>query len=310
MKRFILKTFSILFPLIIIAFVMEILLRNIPNDYLYKKHYLDKHSSEIETLVLGNSHAFYGLNPEFFSSKTYNASHPSESLYYDYEILKKYQSNLKNLKTIVLPISYFSLFYRMEGSIENWRVKFYNIYYDINSSNKLADNSEVLGFKLDINCKRLLSYYVLGDPQISCSKLGYGLGYSSKNAVDLIKTGQVAVNRHTIENINAVEFQFILQENVQILKSIISWAEANNVHVLILTLPAYKTYTDHLNMTQLNTTIKTTQEICDEYSNCSYENFLTSSNFVAADFYNADHLSDVGAKKISIIVNQKILELK
>ena len=91
MKRFVIKTIYISLPILVVAILMEILLRNTPNDYLFKKQYLDKHSSEIETLILGSSHSFYGFNPEYFSSNTFNASHISQSLNYDFEILKKYQ---------------------------------------------------------------------------------------------------------------------------------------------------------------------------------------------------------------------------
>ncbi len=68
MKRFVIKTIYISLPILVVAILMEILLRNTPNDYLFKKQYLDKHSSEIETLILGSSHSFYGFNPEYFVS--------------------------------------------------------------------------------------------------------------------------------------------------------------------------------------------------------------------------------------------------
>ena len=71
MRKFITKTIYISLPIIVIAIIMEILLRNIPNDYLFKKKYLDEYSSEIETLILGSSHSLYGFNPEYFTSKTF-----------------------------------------------------------------------------------------------------------------------------------------------------------------------------------------------------------------------------------------------
>jgi len=89
MSKFIIRTLLFSLPVLALFIVMEILLRQIPNDYLLKKKYLDNHSKEIETLILGSSHSFYGINPLYFSNNTFNASHISQSLDYDFAILKK-----------------------------------------------------------------------------------------------------------------------------------------------------------------------------------------------------------------------------
>ena len=221
MKQFLTKVILISLPILFGAIFMEFLLRNIPNDYLFKKQYLDKNSSEIETLILGSSHSFYGFNPEYFSSNTFNASHISQSLNYDFEILKKYQNQFNNLKTIILPISYFTLFGKLEAGSESWRVKNYIIYYDLNSSKSLIDYSEVLSNRINVNIKRIASYYVLGNSTISCTDLGWGTSFNSKNARDLAETGKTAAKRHTREDINSDKYQQIFQENIFILESIV-----------------------------------------------------------------------------------------
>jgi len=310
MKRFVIKTIYISLPILVVAILMEILLRNTPNDYLFKKQYLDKHSSEIEILILGSSHSFYGFNPEYFSSNTFNASHISQSLNYDFEILKKYQDQFKNLKTIILPISYFTLFGKLEAGSESWRVKNYIIYYDLNSSKSLIDYSEVLSNRINVNIKRIASYYVLGNSTISCTDLGWGMSYNSKNARDLAETGKTASKRHTREDINSDKYQQIFQENIFILESIIQWSNKNNVKILLLTPPAFKTYRQNLNQEQLKITINTTSDICSKYDNCIYDNLLSDTNFVATDFYDADHLSEIGAKKLSVLINERINKWK
>lgn len=310
MKQFLIKVTIISLPILFGALFMEFLLRNTPNDYLFKKQYLDKNSAEIETLILGSSHSFYGFNPEYFSSNTFNASHISQSLNYDYEILKKYKDQFKNLKTIILPISYFTLFGKLEAGSESWRVKNYIIYYDLNSSKSLTDYSEVLSNRIDVNIKRIVSYYVLGNSTISCTKLGWGTNYNSQNARDLIASGKTAAQRHTIDNVNSDKYQEIFNENRLILNSIIKWCAKNNVNVLLLTPPAFETYRQNLNQEQLKITVNTTRNICSKYDNCIYYNLLSDTNFVATDFYDADHLSEIGAKKLSVLINQKIVEWK
>ena len=75
-----------------------------------------------------------------------------------YKILEKYQDRFKNLKTIIVDISYFSLYATLETGPEQWRAKNYNIYYDIPTS-KATNNFEILTNKLDINYSRMKSYY-------------------------------------------------------------------------------------------------------------------------------------------------------
>jgi hypothetical protein len=308
MKQFLIKATLFSLPLLFGAIFMEFLIRNIPNDYLFKRQYLDNNSAEIETLILGSSHSFYGFNPEYFSSNTFNASHVSQSLNYDYEILKKYQDKFENLKTIILPISYLTLFGKLED-VGSWRVKNYIIYYGLNSSNSLVDYSEVFSNRVDVNIDRIVSYYLLGNSTISCTDLGWGTSYNSKNAIDLDETGKTAAKRHT-NDIHSFKYKEIFNDNILILKEIIQWSKDNDVKVLLLTPPAFHTYRQYLNHEQLRVTVNTASDICSKYENCKYYNLLADKNFIAIDFFDADHLSDIGAKKLSVLINGKINDWK
>lgn len=312
MRKFITKTAFFLLPFLGVALSMEILLRNIPNNYSFKKEYLDKHSNEIETLILGSSHSFYGCNPDFFSSRTFNAAHVSQSLNYDYEIIKKYQDDLHNLKTIILPISYFTLYSKLEIGSESWRVKNYVIYYDMNVFNSVFDCFEILGNQPKVNLKRLYDFYIKAnsDYNISCSELGWGTQCKSENAKDLIKTGKTASERHTREDIHSEDHNNIFNDNKLILNSIIKWCNMRNVKVLLLTPPAFETYRQNINIEQYNITTKTANDFALKYQNCIYVNLFDDTNFVARDFYDADHLSEIGAKKLSGLIDKKINEWK
>ena len=307
MKRFIIKIILLAFPILFSELVMVILLRNIPNDYEFKKEYLDNNAAEIETMILGSSHSFYGFNPVYFTTKTFNASHISQSLNYDFQIIKKYQTELKQLKTIVLPISYFTFFWKLEGSPESWRVKNYKIYYGLEAFNSYTNNSEVLSNR--INLKRLYSYYINGISGIYCTSLGWGKNYKSKNARDLLETGKTTALKHT-KDLFDIKYKNTLRDNKKTLNSIITWCNNRNIRIVLLTPPAFKSYRENLNKTQLNLTIETAKKIDLDNNNCIYLNLLNDSRFVAKDFYDADHLSEIGAEKLSKLINEKINNLK
>jgi hypothetical protein len=303
MRNFIKYLFLFTLPIFIFGLSSEFLLRKIPNDYLLKKEFLDKNSDSIEVLFLGSSHAFYGINPANYSSNSFNASYISQSLDYDFEILKRYSKHWSNLKCIAIPISYFSLFGRLESDVESWRVKNYTIYYGMTTSDKLTDYSEALSNKLMINLKRLGFYYIQGHSSISCSNLGWGLNYNSKDQKDLNETGKTAAKRHTKKD------DKFFTENVDVLKSIIEFAKNKGVKVFFYTPPAYHTYIENLDSIQLNQTINTMKKFAAKYDNVTYQNFLLDSSFSAIDFFDADHLNEIGAKKLTskldTLINQR-----
>jgi hypothetical protein len=73
-----------------------------------KKNLMSNNTAEV--LILGNSHAFFGINPEVLSKRAINVANKSRKLETDYFILKKNIKNLSGLKFLILPISSYTLF--------------------------------------------------------------------------------------------------------------------------------------------------------------------------------------------------------
>ena len=91
MRRFIQKVMLFASPLFLFVVASELIIRRIPNDYSYKNAYLRDNAGDVEVLVLGSSHGFYGVDPVCFSRRGFNASHLSQSLDYDYFIFSKFK---------------------------------------------------------------------------------------------------------------------------------------------------------------------------------------------------------------------------
>ena len=300
MKRFTFNIFLFLLPILIIGVALEFFLREIPNQYTLKANYIITNSSKIETLVLGSSHTYYGVNPVYFTKPCFNIANISQSLNFDYELLKKHEHELNNLNTVIIPISYFSLFEKLDEGEESWRIKNYTIYYDLDVSDKLAKNSEVLSISLDDNISRISSYYLINNFTLNCSELGWGNSYRLEESLDLDKTGISSAKRHTIDHLK------LLEENLTTLKSIINLCNKHNVNVLLFTPPAYESYYKNLNKMQLDITINNAQKLSGSHGNCTYINLLKDSSFTKNDFYDADHLNNKGAKKLSELLNDLI----
>lgn len=304
MNKFIQKSLLFCAPVLIFMLIMELLLRNIPNDYSYKKNYLDQYSNEIETLFLGSSHAYYAINPEFIHSTSFNAAYFSQSLDYDVEILKKYYKQSIKLKYIVVPIDYLSLYNRLETGVESWRIKNYIIYYGFNKSYKFNNNFELFDRKLIDNIKRIVKFYGYFKSEVSCNKLGWGTQHNSKKNIDLFASGKAAAKRH------AKREKSFFNENVALINEIISIAQSKKAKVIFYSSPAYKTYVSQLNKEQLQKTYTTIKKIAHSNANVSYYEFLSDKSFDAKDFFDADHLNEIGAEKFSKKMDSIIINLK
>ncbi len=79
-----------------------------PNPYKYE--WMQENAEEVETLVLGSSHTFYGIRPEFFDSKTFNLANVSQGMKQDLFLIKYWANRYKNLKYVIFPISFFTWF--------------------------------------------------------------------------------------------------------------------------------------------------------------------------------------------------------
>lgn len=294
MKRIITKILIFCLPIILVGISAEILLRNIPNDYEYKAKYLTNNSDEIKIIVLGSSNTYYGVDPQYFTENSFNVAYISQSLYYDYKILKKYNGDWKSLEYIILTVSSVTMCSNLEDTREAWRVKNYNIYWKFFSSSNMKDYFEIFSNNYKINNKRLKSYYIDKHSNITSSKLGWGTEYKSTIKNDLVEAGKVAALRHSA---NADKSHFIA--NREIVNDIINFAAYRNIKVVLLTTPVYHTYLENIDKEQMQLTINTCEQMDIANENVIYVNSLSDEDFVEKDFYDADHLNEIGAKKLS-----------
>lgn len=302
MRRFVSKTVLFVLPIILIGAGLELLLRGIPNVYSGKKDYLDAHSNEIEVLILGSSHSFAGINPAYFSAKCFNAAMSSQTLDLDLAIIKKYENRMEKLKTIILPISYFSLLRRLESKRDSVLIKNYILYFKVLKSHSPAHHSEILSYDLLTNINRVVSHYLKRETELFWTPLGWNTSYRSSNPENLERTGEIAAREHT-EN----DYQSMLGMK-DALESIIRICKKRDILVFMVTLPAFETYRKNLNRIQLELTIHTAIEIAGRYDNCLYMDLLEDSSYTADDFNNADHLNEKGAKKVSLMINRVLTD--
>lgn len=297
MKKFLLQIIFLIFlPVAVIVWVCEWSIRRIPNDYSYKNERMEKSSTAIQILNFGSSHGYFGISPKYFSYPAFNLAFVSQSIKYDYFLYNRYAPQCDSLRIVILPVSYGSLRSELEGGGEDWRVRNYCVYMgcdyhrgewrynmEISNRNKISD---VLP-----SWFQELSY-------ISCDEYGWGTSYAKANRDSLWQeSGEIAAKRHTKADTSAVV------ANVQRLESIIQDCEHRGVRVILLTTPTYHTYYEQLEEKQYKETIATCSDLERRHGNVLYLNWIKNPDFTEDDFFDADHLNEYGAKKLTGMLN-------
>lgn len=299
MKRFILQTTILLVPIFSVLVIFEIALRNVPNDYKYKNDYMEK-QHDVSILVFGSSHSYFGISPQFFTKNAFNLAFTSQSLKYDKFLYDKYASDCDSLRYVILPISYFTLRSDLEASREWWRAKGYCIY--MGCYDHIFDPE----YMLEIASKekmKIIKEALVGHANFrSCDNFGFGINYKKENRLDTwVSSGEVAAKRHT-----SIHRERVVT-NLQYLHSIISSCEERGVKVLLLTTPTYNTYVESLDVLQLNEMVDICQQLDADNEHVIYLNWLQNDAFNEDDFFDADHLNEYGAEKLTKMLDEYIL---
>lgn len=303
MKKFLITLLAFFIPVLCVLAGLEYLVRNAPNEYLYKAEWMEKNAPRVETLILGTSHAFYGINPSYLGPNAFSLAASAQSLQYDEFLFFKYAPKCKNLKTVILPISYFTLFSGdMEDGSEWWRAINYKVYMDcpyhssFSKYNFFISNSEPFRAKL--------AKIIKGNTIIECDSLGFGYPIYRKSTPTLDDASvAIWVKHHT-----AMDFSCV-QRNKQHILKIADYCQTNHIRLVIVTTPTWKTYYERLSPSQLAVMTEFIELLTSNY-NATYFNYIQDNRFIATDFTDCNHMSCDGAKKLSSILNSELNVLK
>jgi hypothetical protein len=308
------KLVLLIIPVILLIILFEVKARDLENGFTLKKSLLEKNPEDIQILILGSSHGYFSINPELVDNKSFNMAYFSQDLYYDYMLFDKYKSKLKNLKCIVLSLSYFSLWYDLNDTPEKWRKIFYCKYFDIKAKSGMsfADLIDIKSYSFaffytfdktlygTIN-KRLFSFGT------KMNSLGWNtdtLAYSVDSTEDMIGKG-----KERVDFANSLINKKNYADNIKLIDELKKYATENNIKLVFVTTPvsyAYSLYTDKKLYSDFQ---KKVTEYTDN-KNIFYLNYFSDNRFSMKDFYDYDHLNGKGATRFSRILKDTIESLK
>ncbi|MBU2061622.1 MAG: hypothetical protein KKH44_07240 [Bacteroidetes bacterium] len=257
---------------------------------------------------MGNSLTYFGVDPIYFQSKTFNAADVSRPLVYDFKLFEKYQDKLSSLKTIVLPIAFNSFSGDPKSDLKNSPFGTFNyiIYYGFNEPLTLTNHSEILSMPL-ANVRKKVKLYLdkksKGDSNYGWSELGWGNYYSSKHKMDLKKEDK----NNKFEKRGIKEDRIDL--NSKALSEFLDQLSGKGVRVVLVTPPGYNFSSNSAYYKIKDKTIEIINTLTEQYDYCDYYNMSDDKTFNIKDFYDRRHLNELGAKKFSLLLDS-IVEMK
>lgn len=308
------KLALIIFPVIILIIIFEVKARELENGFTLKKSLLEKNAGNINVLVLGSSHGYYSINPDFLNHESFNLAYFSQDLYYDFKLFEKYKSKLKNLKCIILSLSYFSLWYDLNDTPEKWRKNFYKNYFNIDAKLPLSFDEMI-----DIKTYSFAFFYrfektLLGSLNSSLFSFGAkmnSLGWNTDTSNYSIDSNDLSVKK----GINRIEFTNTLideknyEDNIKIIDCFVKYACEKNIKLIFVTTPVSYPYILYMNKKYYFVFQKKICEYVDD-KNIFYLNYFDDKRFIMKDFYDYDHLNGKSAVRFSSILKDTIETLK
>ena len=306
MCKFLKYSLYFVLPLLITCAAIEILIRKVPNAYRYKYEWMQKNAEDVEVLVLGNSHTYFGIRPQYIDGNAFSLANVSQDQKLNLFLLEYWSDRYKNLKTVICPISVFSWFGRgIEYGSESYRCRYYKIYMDCN----LYPSMILHGFEItDYETAKIkLEKYFSDNSKIDYDQYGWGNTYKLQNK-DMDSwndetEAELAVKRHSVKTWDYYE------RNHSIMKKLAGFCKSRGIQLVLITTPCWHSYYERIKPEQLSKMYELTNLFQKEY-NLPYLNYLKDSRFCADDFFDSNHLSDVGAIKFTKILNKDIQSLQ
>lgn len=274
--------------MLVLLLAGECYVRSQPNPARDKHLRMLAEARQVETLVLGSSHTYYGINPQWLEGNAYSLAMVSQSYRYDAWLLERYP--FERLKNLVLPFSYFSLYEDGETGVGEHLASRYRIYMDCPLHGYFSkSNFEFMDFPAFR--EKLKQLY---RPQrMTWNEFGWGSNYKLELRPQPWDNGEDRAAANTYADTSAVEL------NRRFLTSMLDWARWHGVHVFLLSTPLSRTYLENRNPEQVARNRRVLAAVLSEYPEVVYRDYEADGDFTEEDFYDADHLSDRGAEKLT-----------
>ena len=288
MPSFLKKIVLYLLPIALLAIGLEIYVESIPNSYTYKRQYMEQYASSIQTLILGSSYAYDGIDASVLPA-AFNLANSSQCFEDDYRLLQRYLVHLDTLQRVILPLSYSSL--QMVSSSN--RRGYYTIYMDLYPRWPISKYSFEC-FNLELAMKKIVKY-LLNEDVVRCDSLGLRLGHTLATRPADWQDIEALVRNDRFVGSAAQPY---ITENTYWLRRMALECQVSGVELYVVKMPVLQEYRAAMPQEQVEAMNCAITTIANKFA-CVH--VLDYQSWGTEDyFWNATHLNTDGARRLTI----------
>lgn len=304
-------TYCLLFfiPIALVYGILEYFTLAVPSAHQIKETRIEKYSDTIETLVFGSSQSLCAINPEFIESPTLSLASGDQHHDTDFKLLKQLRKQFPKLKNVVFEVSY-SHFELPHNGKDFWKNSIYLKYYDVSAfeRNTYFKDQWIFHSNPPLFSKLLNKYYIHNERPFNFNEHGFNkadtYGQFAKRDYD-----EDQIQNMRSFKINLEPSKQLFQINTQLFTDMLEYCQQENLNVILLTVPMYKTYLQKRNPEILKRRDSVLQIALEKYTNVLlFHRENDTTNYEVKDFYNQSHQSHSGAKKTSTYLNTFLKE--
>lgn len=290
---------------------VEFLLENKYYEYHYLEsmHYLHERNDDTQTIVVGSSYGLDGIFCELMY-KSYNFSMHSQDLWYDGLHVQRALKNHSNIKNCVFCIGYYSFFYDLSQTKNNYKVVY---TYDplFNNTHHLLVSENVREMvKSELEQLSLRDFYhdffentpnfynILYDKSnvepVLFSRNG---GWANSPKEDRVNWALYRVSRHNKQK----KYMATFKENVMYMEKLFQLLTLSGVNIYVIVAPFSEEYLEVIDKEYKEIIYDVLQR--SNYP-VNYYDLNELATFNREDFLDSDHVNSLGGTKMTNIINE------
>lgn len=278
-----------------------------PNmDEQIKQQFRAIDDKQYDTIILGNSRLYRGINPELLNSNCYNFAFDNDSFLECYYKIKYLEKIDKLPKCIILGVDYFEFSFVSAGMQAT-----YDLYFDKEYDNVIA-NCQSLSFdtksNFDKKINKLINNFCIMNYYNATSYLFNRFILKDKRVSYVSEYGQYKIYPQPKATLGdyLTRSSLIMNEQKEAYLKIFELAEQNNITIVQVMLPTRDIELNCYTVEEKNQL----DQLFNSQNKSIYMNFSQLEDFNINYFMDDTHLNLKGADKFSSILNEKLINNK
>ena len=294
-------------------------------DYCFLRYMHERVSKvDVETIVVGSSHALNGIDEKLFQNGCINLSMHSQDIYYDYINAKKaIKESKEKIKNCVIVMGYYIIAQDVSLESRYGHEMIKHVYYPVLNDAHNWTDPETIDIWNDQDIKFSKSVHCVSDSDIwneVCnwfdenstyynSMRGRGNGifdFSGRKWPELSNEERDEFGQKRAADHNKIlRYDKTIEENFSLLNEFVEFLNENLINPYIVITPFTKEYNKYISPKYKELILEAINNLPN---NVVYLDMNDLDLFDSYDFVDTDHLNEKGAEKVSKYIVASLLD--